>query len=110
MPTDNVIKFLIVHFPCFDHRASTPALIYSRAVAGRYHSRLCRLPGKKVVVRLTNTGTHQGNFQGIPATGKQIRISSTTIYRLEGGKIVEEREDADWLGLMQQLGQEAIEE
>jgi len=59
-----------------------------------------------VIARLVCTGTHQGNFMEIPATGNEIEISSTIIYRLADGKIIEEREDADWLGLMQQLGME----
>ena len=30
--------------------------------------------GDKVVVRYTLTGTHEGDFQGIPATGKKFKI------------------------------------
>jgi steroid delta-isomerase-like uncharacterized protein len=62
--------------------------------------------GDKVIVRFIITGTHEGEFQGIPATGNQVKLSSIIIYSLKDEKIVEEREDADWLGLMQQLGME----
>jgi len=51
-------------------------------------------------------GTHQGEFQGIPATGNKVEISGIIISRIENGKIVEEREDWDLLGFMQQLGLE----
>ncbi len=52
------------------------------------------------------TGTHQGEFQGIPATGNEIEVSTILIWSFKNGKIVEEREEANWLGMMQQLGME----
>ena len=58
----------------------------------------------KVIVRFIVTGTHEGEFQGIPATGNQVKVSSIIIYSLKDEKIVEEREDADYLGLWIQLG------
>lgn len=53
-----------------------------------------------------STGTHQGEFAGIPATGNRVEVSSILLWRLKDGKVVEEREEADYLGLMQQLGME----
>lgn len=60
--------------------------------------------GNKVAVRFTGTGTHQGEFFGIPPTGKSIKITGMNIFRIEDGKIVEHWNRADDLGLMQQLG------
>ena len=60
--------------------------------------------GDKVVARWTSTGTHDGEFMGIPPTGKRITTSGITIFRLEGGKIVEEWSESDMLGMMQQVG------
>ena len=60
--------------------------------------------GDKVVARLTYRGTHQGEFQGIPPTGKTVAMSSIDLVRIAGGKIVEEWESPDNLGLLQQLG------
>jgi steroid delta-isomerase-like uncharacterized protein len=60
--------------------------------------------GDKVVTRFTISGTHKGDFNGIPATGKQAVWSGITIFRLAGGKIVEWWLQADNLGMMQQLG------
>ncbi len=60
--------------------------------------------GDTVVARLTYRGTHQGAFQGIAPTGKQISMSSIDIVRIADGKIVEEWESPDNLGLLQQLG------
>jgi steroid delta-isomerase-like uncharacterized protein len=61
--------------------------------------------GDKVVTRWTGRGTHQGEIEEFgPSTGKQIEIKGITIHRLEDGKIVEEWERYDILGLLQQLG------
>jgi steroid delta-isomerase-like uncharacterized protein len=62
--------------------------------------------GDRVISRYIMRGTHQGEIQGIPATGNKIEISGIMINRIENGKVVEDREDADMLGLMQQLGME----
>jgi steroid delta-isomerase-like uncharacterized protein len=62
--------------------------------------------GDRVIVRFITTGTHEGEFQGIPATGNKIEVSSIIVYHISNGKIIEEREDANFLGLMQQLGLE----
>ncbi len=43
----------------------------------------------KVAVRWTATSTHNGNFRGIPPTGKPIKIAGVAIYRVAGGKIEE---------------------
>src|SRR6476619_4646877 len=41
--------------------------------------------GDKVVVRATMRGTHRGEFNGIPATGKTVTVSLMLIYRLSKG-------------------------
>ncbi len=60
--------------------------------------------GDKVVTRYTARGTHQGDFAGIPPTGRQVTGTGITIDRIEGGKIVETWTHWDNLGLLQQLG------
>jgi len=60
----------------------------------------------RIIVRFIARGTHEGEFQGIPATGNKIESSGSWIARIENGKLVEVREDADLLGMMQQLGME----
>ena len=60
--------------------------------------------GDEVVTRWTARGTHQGSFQGVPATGREIRLMGTDIDRMAGGKVVECWAHMDELGLMQQLG------
>ena len=60
--------------------------------------------GDKVVARWRSVGTHDGSFQGIPATGKTVTTSGITVFRLADGKIVEEWSESDMLGMLQQLG------
>jgi predicted ester cyclase len=58
----------------------------------------------KVVARVRWTGTHQGEYLGAAPTGKQVTYTAITIYRIEGGKVVESWQEGDRIGLMQQLG------
>ncbi len=60
--------------------------------------------GDKVASRFEWTGTHQGNFLGIPATGKAVRVWGMVIDRLEDGRIKDTRIIMDTLGMMGQLG------
>lgn len=60
--------------------------------------------GNKVVTRWTLTGTHRGEFMGIPATGRAIRVSGMSLDRIENGQIQEGFDGWDALGLRQQLG------
>ena len=60
--------------------------------------------GDRVVTRWTARGTHLGEFQGIPPTGKQVRVTGTDIDRIVNGKAVECWINMDELGMMQQLG------
>jgi len=60
--------------------------------------------GDKVATRWTITGTHKGEFRGIPPTNKKVTIWGISIDRIAGGKVVEEWERFDTLGFMQQLG------
>ncbi len=62
--------------------------------------------GDKVITRWIYKGTHEGEFMGIPPTGNKVEFGGITITRIENGRIVEEREDYDTLGLMMQLGME----
>ncbi len=60
--------------------------------------------GDHVVTRWTGRGTHTGELMGIAATGKEVTVSGITISRLAGGKIAEEWELMDALGMLVQLG------
>src|SRR3972149_6764905 len=43
--------------------------------------------GDKVVARVYFSGTHTGEFQGMPATGKQINIEAFDMFRIANGKL-----------------------
>lgn len=60
--------------------------------------------GDRVATRWTCRGTQEGELFGVPATGKPVSLSGISIYRISGGKVVEERGVSDLLGLLQQLG------
>jgi steroid delta-isomerase-like uncharacterized protein len=57
----------------------------------------------KVVVRWVASGTHQGDLMGLPPSGKRVSVAGITISRFEGGKLAEEWELYDTMGMMQQL-------
>jgi steroid delta-isomerase-like uncharacterized protein len=57
-----------------------------------------------VAARVSFRGTHRGEFQGIPPTGKEVAFSSIEIDRMVDGKVAEHWFEMDLLGLMGQLG------
>jgi steroid delta-isomerase-like uncharacterized protein len=60
--------------------------------------------GDKVAVQWTGHGTHRAELFGIPPTNKPVRLNGISIYRVADGKIAEQQEQWDRLGLLQQLG------
>ena len=60
--------------------------------------------GDKVVARITMTGTHTGDFYGIPATGKRVEFTGIYVVRIANGKIVEHWGEEDAVSLLTQLG------
>jgi steroid delta-isomerase-like uncharacterized protein len=60
--------------------------------------------GDKVVTRWTGRGTHKGELMGVPPSGNRVEVAGITISRIEGGKVAEEWDSYDALGLMQQIG------
>jgi predicted ester cyclase len=57
-----------------------------------------------VVNRFEWTGTHQGEFFGVPATGKPVCVWGIVIDRLEAGRIKDTRIIMDTMGMMMRLG------
>lgn len=60
--------------------------------------------GDRVALRYVSEGTNTGPFMGAPATGRRIRVTGTTIYRIADGRIAESWAVWDNVGLLQQLG------
>ncbi|MDQ3532836.1 MAG: ester cyclase [Actinomycetota bacterium] len=60
--------------------------------------------GDRVVVRWTQTGTHSGNFMGMPPTGKQFTIAGIDIHDVKAGRMAEHWHVVDMYALLIQLG------
>lgn len=60
--------------------------------------------GDRVMVRFTWSGTQQGDFQGIPPTGRRFTVTGSGLYRIQDGKIAEVWAEFDTLALLTQLG------
>lgn len=60
--------------------------------------------GDKVVERWTVSGTHTGDWLGIPATGRRITFGGMDISRLQDGRMAEHWTQVDVLSLLQQMG------
>jgi len=61
--------------------------------------------GDLVAVRLTSAATHTGDFMGMPPSGKRYEIGEIHIFRLQDGQVAEHWHQADFMGMMKQLGE-----
>ncbi len=59
--------------------------------------------GDKVATRWRYSGTHKGDFMGIPSTGNRVEFEGIVIARFKDGKEVEAFEVGDLLSMFQQL-------
>ena len=78
--------------------------VYQNGVNGHWTIEDIMSAGDRVTVRWTGSGTHVAEVNGIPPTGKAVRVDAISIHRLEGGKIAETWEVWDTLGFLQQIG------
>ena len=60
--------------------------------------------GNKIVKHWNFKGTHDGNFFGVPATGKRVDVSGVTLVKMKAGKIAAEQDFMDLLDFYTQLG------
>ena len=59
--------------------------------------------GDRVVTRFRSSGTHRGEFQGIPPTERRVTVPEVAIFRLANGQIAEQWGFPDIAGLLRQL-------
>jgi len=64
--------------------------------------------GDRVVSRVSLRCVHGGELEGIPPTGKEIALDAYTVFRLVDGRIAEEWEIIDELGMMRQIGMDLV--
>ena len=83
-------------------------LVHQKTLLGMpdYHTTIEDLvaEGDKVVARVTLTGTHTGDFYGIPPTGRSIHLSAMYRVRIADGKIVEHCGEENGVTVLRQLG------
>ncbi|MEK6220632.1 MAG: ester cyclase [Chloroflexota bacterium] len=60
--------------------------------------------GDQVSYMYTISGTHTGDFMGIPASGKEINFQGMTMLNMDAGRCTEAWGVLDMMGLMQQIG------
>lgn len=100
----------------FSHEALPPSMPPGRAGAKQLFGMLCNAfpdlhatiedeitEGDKVVVRVTFTGTQQGEFMGKPPTGRRVTYGVIDIFRISDEQVVEHWGIADMLSLIQQI-------
>jgi predicted ester cyclase len=59
--------------------------------------------GDDVLVSGTLSGTHKGDFYGIPATGNKVSWTGCAIFRFRGSQVIARWQEFDALGLMAQI-------
>ena len=83
-------------------------LVHQKTLIGMpdYHTTIEDLiaEGDKVVARVSMTGTHTGDFYGIPATGRRVNLTGIFIVRIADGKIVEHWGEEDGVKVLRELG------
>ncbi|NJN81756.1 MAG: ester cyclase [Caldilineaceae bacterium] len=60
--------------------------------------------GDSIAARFHMNMRHEGEFQGIPPTGKDVVLIGMTILHFADGKVVERWSESDFVGLLRQLG------
>ena len=60
--------------------------------------------GDRVAARWSARATHQGEYVGVPPSGREVEFTGISVYRIEAGRIAESWTVEDELGLMRQIG------
>jgi steroid delta-isomerase-like uncharacterized protein len=60
--------------------------------------------GDRVGMRWTMRGTHDGDFWGMPGTGKRVEVTGMDIFRIADGRIQDAWIETDYMTLLRQIG------
>jgi steroid delta-isomerase-like uncharacterized protein len=60
--------------------------------------------GDRVVTRLTCLGKHEGDLPGVPRTGKDLKMTSITIHRIQNGRLAEKWSEKDMIPFLTAMG------
>lgn len=78
--------------------------VYRQAFDARADIRSRLVGEQQAMLEADLVGKHIGEFAGIPATGRSVRVPFCVIYDLAGGKIVRARVYMELPVMMRQLG------
>jgi len=89
------------------HAGIEKAIRETRSAFPDWHERIVDMiiDGDRVVTRYVSTGTHEGDYRDIAATGRRVEIDEVSIFRIEDGKVAEQWCMVDELTFLRQLGQ-----
>jgi steroid delta-isomerase-like uncharacterized protein len=62
------------------------------------------IDGDRVVLIMTVSGTHAGDFFGLPASGRHVQAVCAFVYTIRDAQIVHERRILDFTGVLVQVG------
>lgn len=108
--------YLKLYAPSIRHHGIAPEPVDEAGNRAFYESLWAAFPGSRITVddilaegdqlavRFTLTGEHQGDFMGVPPTGRAFVLNGQTILRFRDGRVVERWTTTDLLGLLIQLG------
>jgi steroid delta-isomerase-like uncharacterized protein len=98
------------------HMSGAPAALDNEGWAGFMAMFTSALPDARIAIdnaveegdlvssRWTITGTHQGNFQGVPATGTRVTMAGVDMSRVVDDKVAEHWAQFDLIAVMVQIG------
>ena len=89
-----------------DDQALIEHILFFDAVFPKYQLFMDEIvaEGNKVIVRARVKGVHQGDFNGIPPTHKNVEVPFYITYEMENARIIHHTLIADQVALMEQLG------
>jgi len=90
-----------IHRRIFSLMDEQHAMSYAAFSDGRHTIHEIYESGDHVFARGSFSGTHTGDFMGMPPTGKEISVTEMNFDRFADGKLVEHGAEADMVGLMQ---------
>ena len=105
-----------IHDPSVVAHGLAPQPLGFEAMKDFYHGLWDAFPDLRITVedmvgeddevawRLTVAGTHEAEFRGVPATGKEVTFAAQYVFRFRDGKIIERWTNLDRLGVLVQLG------
>ena len=87
------------------------AYAWMQGVFGDVHFEVEQLmaEGDMVFSRAMATGTHDGEFMGVPATGRPIRFAAVVVSKIAGGKHVQDWSFIDTMAILRQIGEVNVE-